>query len=144
MNSAEGLKDEKTSIFNKVLQTSNQEKVVHKDLENKKAQIFISSCKSKQFNKHTKNRKKNSLWVLICTFPSTYIIHLRKSNKNTGKTILVTFNPISFPRLEKLPKILQGAWDQPESFTFSHREIRQQYKQGQPPQQHMLCNLSAW
>lgn len=41
MNSAEGLKDEKTSIFNKVLQTSNQEKVVHKNLENKKKPRFL-------------------------------------------------------------------------------------------------------
>lgn len=41
MNSAEGLKDEKTSIFNKVLQTSNQEKVIHKNLEDKKKPRFL-------------------------------------------------------------------------------------------------------
>lgn len=62
MNSAEGLKDEKSGIFNKVLQTSHQEKVVHKNLENKKAQIFIFSCKSKQFNEHTKNPNRIYYW----------------------------------------------------------------------------------
>lgn len=40
MNSAEGLKDEEAGIFNKVLQTGNQEKVIHKNLENKKS-IFL-------------------------------------------------------------------------------------------------------
>lgn len=36
MNSAEGLKDEKAGIFNKVLQTGNQEKVIHKNLEQRR------------------------------------------------------------------------------------------------------------
>lgn len=35
MNSAEGLKDEEAGIFNKVLQTGDQEKVIDKNLGNK-------------------------------------------------------------------------------------------------------------
>lgn len=36
MNSAKGLKDEEAGVFNKVLQTGNQEKVIDKNLGNKK------------------------------------------------------------------------------------------------------------
>lgn len=41
MNSAEGLKDEEAGIFNKVLQTGNQEKVIHKNLGNKKSRFLM-------------------------------------------------------------------------------------------------------
>lgn len=36
MNPAEGLKDEESGILNEVLQASNQEEVIHKDLGDKK------------------------------------------------------------------------------------------------------------
>lgn len=42
MNSAEGLKDEEAGIFNEVLQTGNQEKVIHKNLGNKKSRFLMS------------------------------------------------------------------------------------------------------
>lgn len=41
MNSAEGLKDEEAGIFNKVLQTGNQEKVIHENLGNKKSRSLM-------------------------------------------------------------------------------------------------------
>lgn len=40
MDSAEGLKNEKAGILNKVLEASNQEEVIHKNLKNK---IYIPS-----------------------------------------------------------------------------------------------------
>lgn len=41
MNSAEGLKDEEAGIFNEVLQTGNQEKVIHKNLGKKKSRFLM-------------------------------------------------------------------------------------------------------
>lgn len=58
MNSAEGLKDEEAGIFNEVLQASNQEEVIHKNLKTERVfhiravqtldkQLFLSTMRFK-------------------------------------------------------------------------------------------------